>query len=45
LAETGEEELREKIQQRIDLLLSADQGFDADYQAELEELGLAFVAQ
>jgi hypothetical protein len=44
LAETGEEELREKIQQRIDLLLSADQGFDTDYQAELEELGLTFVA-
>ncbi len=44
LAETGEEELREKIQQRIDLLLSAEQGFDADYQAELEELGLTFVA-
>ncbi len=44
LAETGEEGLREKMQQRIDLLISADQGFDADYQAELEELGLTFVA-
>ncbi len=44
LAETGEEELREKMQQRIDLLLSAELGFDADYQAELEELGLTFVA-
>ena len=42
LAETGDEALREKIQQRIDLLLSADQGFDEDYQKELEELGLHF---
>ena len=42
LAETGDEALREKIQQRIDLLLSADQGFDEDYQKELEELGFHF---
>ena len=42
LAETGDEALREKIQQRIDLLLSADQGFDEDYKLELEELGLHF---
>ena len=42
LAETGDEALREKIQQRIDLLLSADQGFDEDSKLELEELGLHF---
>ena len=42
LEETGDKALREKIQQRIDLLLSADQGFDEDYQKELEELGLHF---
>ena len=42
LAETGDEALREKIQQRIDLLLSSDQGFDEDYKKELEELGLHF---
>ena len=42
LAETEDEALREKIQQRIDLLLSADQGFDEDYQKELEELGFHF---
>ena len=42
LEETGDEALREKVQQRIDLLLSSDQGFDEDYKKELEELGLHF---
>ena len=34
--------LREKMQQRISLLLSAGQGFEPAYQSELEALGLLF---
>lgn len=36
------EALRDKMQQRISLLLSAGQGFDSDYRSELEALGLDF---
>lgn len=34
--------LREKMQQRVSLLLSAGQGFEPAYQSELEALGLLF---
>ncbi|MGN1241585.1 MAG: hypothetical protein ACI4T7_03795 [Alloprevotella sp.] len=35
-------DLREKMQQRVSLLLSAGQGFEPAYQSELEALGLLF---
>ena len=34
--------LRQKMQQRVSLLLSAGQGFEPAYQSELEALGLLF---
>ena len=39
----GHDILREKMQRRVDLILSAGESFDPTYQAELAELGLAFV--
>lgn len=36
--------LREKMQRRVDLILSAGESFDPTYQAELAELGLTFAA-
>ena len=43
---TGEahEILREKMQRRVDLIISAGESFDPTYQAELAELGLTFIA-
>ena len=45
LAETegdAAEKLRSKMQQRVQLLVSAGQSFDPDYKSELESLGLVF---
>lgn len=36
------EKLRSKMQQRVQLLVSAGQSFDPDYKSELETLGLVF---
>ena len=36
------EKLRSKMQQRVQLLVSAGQSFDPDYKSELESLGLVF---
>ena len=40
----GHDILREKMQRRVDLILSAGESFDPTYQAELAELGLTFAA-
>ena len=45
LAELSEEDaaaLKEKMQQRVDLILSAGHGFAPDYRSDLEKLGLVF---
>lgn len=43
---TGEDHdiLLAKMQRRVDLILSAGESFDTTYQAELAELGLAFIS-
>ena len=36
------DKLRSKMQQRVQVLVSAGQSFDPDYKSELESLGLVF---
>ena len=43
LTSKAQNDLRAKMQRRVDLILSAGESFDPTYQAELAELGFSFI--